>query len=500
MIFFSLDLPQYKLDVFHEGQLLSGALNYSLKDKLWIGSYLNTGLFYDILNTKIAWFIFNNDSIGSYRLFQLILNYIFYFIIILFGFSVSRIFNLNKNKENFFFIILSSFFLFFYIISYSNFPNYRDIFSIIFLICLVNALLKDDKQFLNYFVIGTLSILSLLWSLDRGLFLNATLIPLIFILILKKKVFEILLLIFGIIVSWVLFFLFVGFDEFNAFLNNSLNILNYNELWNGLIHPQPFSDEKNSTRATKALIIILLNGIIITKYFFDRTNSLSVNTKILLLIFYILGFFYYKIGLSRSDGGHIVIGSSINYILFVIILLNSLLKIDYSKYNLNFVFKKKFVISYIFLIIFVFYNNNETKSNTFKNFFTFGSRINNFISMKDDLFLENDYLNFINQMKLITYDSKCIQNFNYDPSIFYLLKKESCTKYYYTFIMASQKDQKNFIYELETTKPEILLTNLSPLIYEFPPELRFPIINNFLKENYDNFKVIKNYKILLINN
>ena len=46
----SSNLPIYQLDIFHEGQLLSGALNYDLKNSLWVGSYISTGLFYDIIN------------------------------------------------------------------------------------------------------------------------------------------------------------------------------------------------------------------------------------------------------------------------------------------------------------------------------------------------------------------------------------------------------------------------------------------------------------------
>ena len=71
--FLSLNLPDHKVDIFHEGQLLSGALNYELKDKLWTGSYINTGLFYDILNTKISWFLFENQTIGAYRIFTLLI-------------------------------------------------------------------------------------------------------------------------------------------------------------------------------------------------------------------------------------------------------------------------------------------------------------------------------------------------------------------------------------------------------------------------------------------
>ena len=79
----SSNLPDHELDIFHEGQLLSGALNYNLKNNLWIGSYINTGLFYDIINTKIFWDIFNIDSIGVYRFAAFSLNYLFLFLVII---------------------------------------------------------------------------------------------------------------------------------------------------------------------------------------------------------------------------------------------------------------------------------------------------------------------------------------------------------------------------------------------------------------------------------
>ena len=315
--FFSLDLPDYKLDIFHEGQLLSGALNYDLKNELWIGSYLNTGLFYDILNTNFAWDIFGQKSIGSYRIFNLSLNYLFIFSVIIFIYYVTSIFKLSKEKENIFFILLSIFCFYFYSVKCSNFPNYRDLFSILFLIFLINALfLPNNKlKLLNFFLIGNLSVISILWSLDRGIFLNATIILLILIFIFKKKFFELSYIIFGIMFSWLILISIIGIQEFNAFISNSFNILKYNEMWNGLIHPQPLTDEKNSTRATKALVLFVINGIIIIKFFFKKNNELNLNSKIVLFLIFCLGIFYYKVGISRSDGGHIVIGSSINYIL-----------------------------------------------------------------------------------------------------------------------------------------------------------------------------------------
>ena len=129
-------------------------------------------------------------------------------------------------------------------------------------------------------------------------------------------------------------------------------------MWNGLIHPQPFSDEKNATRATKALLLFIINGIILTKYLLKK-NGLNSDTKIILLMIYCLGIFYYKVGLSRSDGGHITIGSSVNYILFVILFVYFLL-------NFKFSFKKNFSIVLIF--VFTIFQLSQISLNNIYNF------------------------------------------------------------------------------------------------------------------------------------
>mgnify|MGYP007000402829 len=77
------------------------------------------------------------------------------------------------------------------------------------------------------------------------------------VFLLQKKFLETFAIFIGILFFWLLFYIIIGVEEFNAFVFNSLNILKYNEIWNGLVHPQPFSEDKNSTRATKALILYI---------------------------------------------------------------------------------------------------------------------------------------------------------------------------------------------------------------------------------------------------
>ncbi len=483
--FLSLDLPDYKLDLFHEGQLLSGALNYKLKNEFWVGSYLNTGLFYDILNTNIAWNIFDQESVGSYRIFNLFLNYLFSFTVVVFIFYITKIFNLSQEKENLFFILLSIFCIYFYTIKSSNFPNYRDLFSFLFMIFMINAfyLEKYKLKILSFFLIGNFSVISLLWSLDRGIFLNATIVILLIILSFKKKFVESCFLISGLFFSWLIFLSLIGIDEFNSFISNSVNIILYNEMWNGLIHPQPFSDEKNSTRATKALILFVINGIILTKYLLKK-NFMNSSSKIILIIIFCLGIFYYKVGLSRSDGGHIVIGSSINYILFIILLVFSLL---------NFKFSLKKNISFVFIFVYTIFQFSQF---SFSNIYNFKTRINNFTQKKDDFFLNNNHSKFINQVSEIIKLENCIQNFNYDPTLYYLTKKKSCTKFYQVFSMATEDDQLNFIEEIESSKTNILIVDFKKNKYRYSPDFRFSILSKYIQENFAIYKKINEFNIL----
>jgi hypothetical protein len=167
-----------------------------------------------------------------------------------------------------------------------------------------------------------------------------------------------------------------------------------------------------------------------------------------------------------------------------------------KKFLLDIIFEKKFYLinSLLILMIFTFYQNS--KAHSWQNFLSFKSRINNFIALNDNFFLKSNYLKFINQMKIITKDSYCIQNLNYDPTIYYILKKESCTKYYLTFNIATKIDQIKFIEEMEHSKPKIFIVDSNEKKYSFSAFLRFPLIRGYLDEKYQSYKNISENKIL----
>ena len=104
--FISKEFNYNPIDLFHEGQALSGALNFKLLDKLWSNSFLITSLFVDILNANIAWYIFDIQSLSSYRYFIEILNAICFVLIFIFIFKIINGVKLKKNLKTFFLFIL----------------------------------------------------------------------------------------------------------------------------------------------------------------------------------------------------------------------------------------------------------------------------------------------------------------------------------------------------------------------------------------------------------
>ena len=211
-----------------------------------------------------------------------------------------------------------------------------------------------------------------------------------------------------------------------------------------------------------------------------------------------MGIFYYKIGLSRSDGGHIVIGASINTILFSTLLIQFIMKNEIINKLLNYFPLRKIIFLLFLPVIFILLSFNELKINKLDNILNFKHRLKEFVNFEDKYFVRDEYFLFINELNKLLINQNCIQTINYDPTIYYFLKKESCTKYYYTFILGTKNDQINFIRDLEIKKPKILVYKDKKDTYKYSPEKRFKIINDYINKNYKDFTTISNFKLILL--
>ncbi len=501
--FISKEFNYNPIDLFHEGQALSGALNYKLLDKLWSNSFLITSLFVDILNANIAWHIFDTQSLSSYRYFVEILNIICFILIFIFIFKFINGVKLEKNLKTFFFIFFA------YFISTlidSNTFSYREIPLFIFLIVVYEIFNQNKNLNLNCFILGILPILSLLWSLDRGIFIIASYIPLILILSINKKIKELSLIFIFFVISILIFYILIGKIEFNYFISNSYDILKSSDLLNGIIHPAPFTNDSGSSRATKNLLIISINGIILISYFFKKESNLNKNLIIFIFLYYFVALVFYKIGVTRSDGGHLKQGISLNlFLLLYLITYNFLFFID-KKINSSNLRSGLINFATLTTILFIFFLNVQV--NFVNNISNFKSRLNNYIKSNDQLYLSISEKNLINELISLTKNEKCFQIFSYETAISYFLNKPSCTKFYHIMNMGPKKNQFLFINELKKSNPKYMLIggNYQKIgnskgrnKNELSVKNRFPYINKYINENYRILKKIDNWKILIQN-
>ena len=80
------------------------------------------------------------------------------------------------------------------------------------------------------------------------------------------------------------FFIYFSLDkEFYYFIENTFLILKEINNIHGLIHPLPFSDDPNASRATKTLLFILSSLIISFNLILNNRSNVNNNFKILLL-------------------------------------------------------------------------------------------------------------------------------------------------------------------------------------------------------------------------
>ena len=484
--FLSLSFPTTTLDIFHEGQKLSSAYKGLLDGSLWSGSYITTGIINENLGARFIWMIFNHESIGSVRLLELLYILIFKILLICLIYETTKKNFFSENLKLFYFLSTSLISLFFidYDLSTGDSFSYRDIPIIISLVIFFRYINNIDRIYFPLIFLGLLSVVSFLWSIDRALIVFLLLILICFYLLINKKYINFFLLIFSVIIFWTLTYIFLG-KEFNYFIENTFSILkNINYIF-GIIHPAPFSDMQNSSRATKSLLLIVFSILISFSFLFSKKLKYSWHFKVLIITLSFVSFCSYIYALGRSDGGHIKQTTGIILLFYLVFTFYSLIRY-FEKLNLNHQFKDNFILfSNIILLIFFLFSVEININKTMN----YSQRIKQYIHLNDNSFLSKEQTYFVEQMEPITRNYQCLQLFTYDAALPYLLKKPNCSRYYFIYSVGSLKDQKNLIEEMKNTK--LVIYSGQTDNWGFKPQKKLPLVDNYINSNFlDNIKIL----------
>lgn len=492
--FTSTQFTYENLDFYHEGQKLTPVINYIFNNGFWSSTFIVIGVSYEILQTLLAFNLFDVQSIGGSRIISIILSLITKISIIFLIFQITRELNLKENFKLVFFMIAS---LLIIILTEKN-VVYRDLPILIFLNFLAYTFSQNKAvPFIN-FLTGFLSVVSFLWSIDKGAYLNFVLIILLIFYLLRKENIEFILVFLGIIFGWVVFYLIVGPDEFSHFYNNTKEVLLNMEYVNGTIHPTPFSSEPHAGRASKALIANILSGVLVINLNFFKNKIFNNKFKLFYFFFFIFCIISYRNALGLSDSYHIKQSEGFSEILIITLTVY---------YFLNYIIKNKLVLKYEnnklifnFIIIILISSLIYIEKISLKNSVNFNQRASVYINSSDDLFLNDKEKNLVVELKKLFKDEKCVTIFTEDSIIPYLIRKPSCSKFVMIYGgMALKKHEKTFISELKTKKTKYIIlddTDRYKDITNYTSHLdRFLLIKKYIKENYYLFKKINMWNI-----
>jgi len=477
------------IDMFHEGLWITSAFNYLKTGQIWFTSYIDRGLFGNFYPV-ILWNINENISIGSVRLTNLLLLLTNKFLLLILAKQITECLNFNDFKKIIFFIILS--FLFISLISYYNKEQFveRSLVSILFLNIFLYSL-KNKRTIFNYFVLGLFSVISILWYLDIGAYINFTIFFILIFFLIKKEIKIFISIFFGIITGWLVFILVMPSTELHNFFFNTKSIYYTIDQIHGLIFPTPFFS--GDTRATRTLIYFILGGVFTTYICLDKGNFKNSN-KIFFFFLFILSLVSFKTGLSRSDTGHIKTATGplliviYSYSLYWLMNLTVFQKVEK-------VIKNNLIIFKFILIFFIFLN---FKIYQIEQLFNFKNKLDTLISANDVQFLKGSqekYIDLIKYYKNISSNSNCVQILTDENALPYFLRKKTCTKYYQIWVLQPDYMQNKFIEALKDKKPKIIL--IKTKLVQFTPKLQ--LVEKYINNEYTVYDTFGEWTFLRLN-
>ena len=492
--FLSLDYKNYLgvLDSHHEGTFLSAQFNFFIKNKIWSGSSFDYGFLGNsigIIYSKL----FNEYSIGIQRfifLFLILLNKIF---LILICRKIIISLNSNNKREILFLILALS------VINLASFYDHIKVFHermflfLIFLLFIIQIINSEKKNPVSSFIVGIFSILSVLFYWDIGVYINFLLLFFLTYLFLVKKYYDLSVVTFTIIFSWMLFYVFLPDQELQEFFNQYNFIINISDYLLGLEYPTPFSDK--STRHTKALLLIIFAGIFLINYFLNTSNKENLNSKLVLFFIFVSSLIFFKSGLMRSDAPHIKYSSGLYTLLIIFFTSYHIVKFikKFKMINKILIYFEKRIFLFVFTTLisclFFFQNNYLNLINIFNT----NKNLIMLTNIEDKKILDENYYEFIKLYKELIKDETCVQHFTDDNAIPYLVKKPTCTKYYATSHVIQNWTENNFIKELKETSPNYIV--YSSRVNWFKSRNNAPNADKFILDNYFLYKDLSPWTI-----
>ena len=114
--------------------------------------------------------------------------------------------------------------------------------------------------------------------------------------------------------------------------------------------------------------------------------------------------------------------------------------------------------------------------------------------MDDNNYLNENYKEYISDLKPIIENEDCIQLFTNSAIMPYLLKKKNCSKFYFVWSVGSEKIQNEMINEI--TEVNFILSDKTDDLSKFSPNYKLPLVKNYIDKNYYIYMSLDEFDLL----
>lgn len=485
-------------DTFHEGETLGTAVSYYNHKVPYKEFIFCHGLYQDPLRSVIAFDIFGR-SIGAVRTLESVTRFL--------SFLLFAIFLWRLLKVNFllFSVILAALFslsicqLFSYFIPKLVYPvvtfnSSRDITLYTFLIGLLYLYDIGKKQnvklyvfYLVNFLFSFIPVTAFIYSIDRGFYLSATYIiiaPAFYFTFFRRSAYHlhfILSAVGGLLLAVGLVAAVMG-EGFISFLEYTFVIMpKYKELLDGYAFPV-FAPKDLFFCLLAAANTFWLSIRAIKEYEangrkFLRSVKSFFKKYLIEFSLLLLSLFFFRSLLGRADAYHLAYSVHISCILSTYILV--------KHYLGRFEIKKKlqFSLASVAVIFFTFFVFRTYKHDLISNSFP--------LQVKDEEFIPDSYKDAISFLKSNLTEKETFFTMTSEASWYYFMDRPCPGRFPVVWFAAPEFYQKEVVKDLKknNVKYVVYKTNSIECYMDgVDHEKRFPIIIQYLKEEYEPLK------------
>lgn len=487
------NLAWFYLDLFHDGDLLAPAFNWSTRGTLWTGNFITRGAFHDVFSPWLGWQLFGRQTIGAFKAFQYVLDAavpigLWLFVLCL-QYSLRGIATRLERA-----ILVASSFSLLYWAQRKSYVWFQPRGLSVFLCLGTLALAFNTKRRVWFFAAGTLTVFALFTSSDAGIYSIATSVLAIGLFAWGPRIrenfkHEVLPWGVGFVCGHLAVLLAFGQTEYLAWMSQIVATATRWDFVYSYIYPSPLLTSSWANHAwPMALLSLLLLGftVMLPAYRF------SPNTRTLGQIHLVvvgISLFAYRTALGRSDLSHIAQGLAFTcfglaFSLWLLARWTSL-KVQWNLLAIAF-------FPLLWAIV------SLTADGAWSRAATVYTRLQSYANTPDSTFLTDQQRNAQSEFTTIFKDEQCSFVFPNEPAWYYLLQKPTCGRFFFTVHVMGKDYQEELSCTLAKAAPRYILYS-SPIptqeVDGFPNSTRLPRLDAWIKEQYAPFKSVEGWLV-----